>query len=45
MGREKKSLFRRSESQSIGAGIGYSGISTTCEGNAKPCEKPNTLKQ
>jgi len=45
MGGEKKSLFRSSESPSIGARIGYSDISTTCEGNAKPCEKPDTLKQ
>jgi hypothetical protein len=44
MGGEKKSLFRRSESPRIGAGIGYSDIRTICEGNAKSCEKPDTLK-
>jgi hypothetical protein len=44
MGGEKKFLFRRSESLSIGAGMGYSDIRTTCEGNAKSCEKPDTLK-
>ena len=45
MGEEKKFLFRRSESPSIGEGIGYPEISTTCEGNTEPCEKPHTLKQ
>ena len=45
MGRKEKSLFRRSESPSIGAGIGYSDIRTTCEGNAKSCEKPDSLMQ
>ena len=44
MGEEKKFLFRRSESPSLGAGIGYSNTRTTCEGNAKPCEKSDTLK-
>jgi hypothetical protein len=40
----KKSLSGRSESPSIGAGIRYSDIHMTCEGNAKSCEKSDTLK-
>jgi hypothetical protein len=49
MGEEKKCpLFRRSESLSIGKGIGYCDIdssSVTCEGDVKFCEKPEALKR
>jgi len=49
MGEEKECpLFRRPESLSYGKGIGYcdiDGSSTTCDGDVKFCEKPDSLKQ
>jgi hypothetical protein len=48
MGEEKKCpLFRRSESLSMGKGIGYCDIdssSATCEGDVKFCERPDALR-
>jgi hypothetical protein len=49
MGEEGEcTLFRRPESLSFGKGIGYcdiDGNSTTCDGDANFCEKPDALKQ
>jgi hypothetical protein len=48
MGEEKRCpLYRKSESLSMGKGIGYCDIdssSTTCEGDVKFCERPDALK-
>ena len=48
MGEEKKCpLFRRPESLSVEKGIGYGDFgssSTTCKGDVKFCERPDTLR-
>ena len=49
IGEKKKCpLFRKSESLTMGRGIGYCDIdsySTICEGDVNFCEKPDALKQ
>jgi hypothetical protein len=46
-GEKRCPLYRKPESLSIGKGIGYCDIdssSTTCEGDAKFCERPDALR-